>query len=685
MIEIKGLKKSFKGPSGPKMVLKGFDLYLPDKGLFAIMGASGSGKSTLLNLIAAFMRPDEGSIKIAGTLVHSLKWDRASLYRNQRIGFLFQRYNLIEGFDALYNVTVPALAGGMSNKEAEEKAKSLLRQVGLEGKANQEVSTLSGGEKQRVALARALINDPDLILADEPTGALDSASAESLMAMLKELSEKKLVVLVSHDESLSHKYAEKTFILEEGMIKDGGSGRDNRSAKLKPRRENKAFLKPIESRNRREDIKLHLLSFFVGFAGFSSLMVGLGLYQGALPSLERGRYAYMESPMASISEKQSQEIEGSPLVLTRSLRPKAKTMSRLLGNDRDISYENDYSYFFPPSAILYSGDTYTDPVALTPVYDLTLEEFGSSLLDSGVAPSSNNLEQCLVNEEFSKKWNLGIGDELSFAYSVEFQYEDDELKADFAFDMVISGIVSEFTYLSTPKVFYSYQALKAYFQSVHISDFGVLPARDKTLHQLVEEAAPGDDFSNYGYYVFCHDEDSLETFFELGRTVDKEAAFSWYSFPETSITSLVTLLEGILALMPSFLLIALFSIAFSFMALAYCRYMKREKECAILASLGVKGDSISSIYLKDSVMVGVLSSSLALLAVYFSCDMINGLLYSLTGLPSLVSIPLSSMFGIPYFLFFAMVLLSALLAYLGVSIGTRGIRGKNLMEALREE
>ena len=217
MIYIEGIKKSF----GTLEVLKGVDLHIGKGEVVSIVGPSGAGKTTLLQIIGSLERPDAGRVTIDGTEINSLKGNDISDFRNHKIGFVFQFHQLLPEFSALENVMIPALIAGKSKKEAKEKAMELLRFMSLEQRASHKPAEMSGGEKQRVAVARALVNDPAVILADEPSGSLDSKNKEELHKLFFDLRDKygQTFVIVTHDEHLAQ-LTDRTISMKDGMLGD---------------------------------------------------------------------------------------------------------------------------------------------------------------------------------------------------------------------------------------------------------------------------------------------------------------------------------------------------------------------------------------------------------------------------------------------------------------------------------
>ncbi len=215
MIKVSNIHKRF----GDLEVLKGVSLEVNDGEIVSIVGASGAGKTTLLQIIGTLLSADCGEVEIAGTNIFGLNEKRTAEFRNRHIGFVFQFHNLLPEFSALENVMMPALIGGASRKEAEQRARELFLAVGLSERIDHKPAQLSGGEQQRVAIARALINHPSVLLADEPTGNLDTHNRDEIQRLLFEVREKfgQTIVMVTHDERLAE-MADRKIVMSDGSI-----------------------------------------------------------------------------------------------------------------------------------------------------------------------------------------------------------------------------------------------------------------------------------------------------------------------------------------------------------------------------------------------------------------------------------------------------------------------------------
>ncbi|HAQ55090.1 MAG TPA: macrolide ABC transporter ATP-binding protein, partial [Anaerovibrio sp.] len=224
-ISLRGIKKLYKVGDQEVAALNGIDLDIKEGEFAALMGPSGSGKSTLMNILGCLDRPSVGSYKLDGQEVAHLSDDMLARTRNQKIGFVFQNFNLLSRISALENVALPLVYAGVDSDEREERAMYFLEQVGLADRADHQPNELSGGQRQRVAIARALVNDPQIIMADEPTGNLDTKSTKEIMEIFQSMHEKgRTIILVTHEPDIAV-CASRQLLVRDGVItRDEGKG-----------------------------------------------------------------------------------------------------------------------------------------------------------------------------------------------------------------------------------------------------------------------------------------------------------------------------------------------------------------------------------------------------------------------------------------------------------------------------
>jgi len=218
LIKIRGIKKIYKMGTQEVRALNGIDLEIRKNEYVAIMGPSGSGKSTLMNLLGCLDTPTEGTYILNGTDVSQMRDDQLAEVRNKEIGLVFQSFNLLPRYNALNNVALPLIYAGLPRQEREREAKKALVNVDLEDRMDHKPNELSGGQKQRVALARAMVNNPSIILADEPTGNLDTKTSLDIMALFEQVYAKgNTIIVVTHEEDIA-RYARRVVRLRDGLV-----------------------------------------------------------------------------------------------------------------------------------------------------------------------------------------------------------------------------------------------------------------------------------------------------------------------------------------------------------------------------------------------------------------------------------------------------------------------------------
>jgi putative ABC transport system ATP-binding protein len=223
-VEVRGVYRTFEQDAAPVRALRGTDLDVRHGEFVAVMGPSGCGKSTLLNVVAGLDVPDEGDVVVATERLTGMDENQLAIMRRRHIGIVFQFFNLLEGMTVLENVVMPAVIAGRKRKAAEARARDLLDLLGIGDKARQAPGVLSGGQRQRLAIARALANEPTVVLADEPTGALDSAGGEEVLELFRRLHEGgQTILLVTHDQPVADA-AQRIVRMKDGRVVDDGAG-----------------------------------------------------------------------------------------------------------------------------------------------------------------------------------------------------------------------------------------------------------------------------------------------------------------------------------------------------------------------------------------------------------------------------------------------------------------------------
>lgn len=319
MLQIKHIRKEYRTGKLVQKALDDVSLNLRDNEFVAILGPSGSGKTTLLNIVGGLDRYDSGDLIINGISTKKYKdrdWDS---YRNHTIGFVFQSYNLIPHQTILANVELALTISGVGKAERRERAQKALEEVGLGEQSHKKPNQLSGGQMQRVAIARALVNDPDILLADEPTGALDSATSVQVMDLLREVAKDRLVVMVTHNPELAEEYATRIVNLKDGRIRsDSNPYEVDETAMKQPEHQNmgKSSMSLLTAlslsfNNLRTKKARTLLTSFAGSIG----IIGIAL----ILALSTGVNQYIQSVEEDTLSEYPLEIQSTGIDMTAML------------------------------------------------------------------------------------------------------------------------------------------------------------------------------------------------------------------------------------------------------------------------------------------------------------------------------------------------------------------------------
>lgn len=339
MLQLKNITKKYLSGDNEVNALKGINLEFRESEFVSILGQSGSGKTTLLNIIGGLDRYTSGDLVINGKTTKEFKDKDWDTYRNHSVGFVFQSYNLIPHQTVLSNVELALTISGVSKEERKRRAKEALEKVGLGDQLNKKPNQMSGGQMQRVAIARALVNDPDILLADEPTGALDSQTSEQVMEILKEISKDRLIIMVTHNPNLAEKYSSRIIRLLDGNITDDtnpyhASEKDIEKAKNKKEKSGKASMKFGTA------VRLSLnnlmtkkgRTFLTAFAG-SIGIIGIAL----ILSLSHGMQSY-------IDRVEEDTLSSYPITIQESTIDMSSMMESMIGSDEEVEHEDGKIY-----------------------------------------------------------------------------------------------------------------------------------------------------------------------------------------------------------------------------------------------------------------------------------------------------------------------------------------------------
>ena len=659
---------------GDSYALKGVTFALPEKGMVALLGKSGSGKSTILNLIAGFLKPSKGSIRIDGISLGAMDDSQRADYRLSKIGFIYQHYNLLNGVSALENVMLPGLMKG-KEKKAKEKARALLNRFGLSAKQNTKIDVLSGGEKQRVAICRALMNDPSLLLCDEPTGALDEKNAKATMEILKEVAKERLVLMVSHNQALVDEYCDRQIHIQEGRVDETFKKKKN-VGYLKKSARSSRWSRRFTIRNLKKNYVLDGVGFLASSVGLLALLLGVGFSYGSSSALEERSLQALDVFSFTIREKTYIENENSPLKLVRSNRPTRETIVDLFG-DKGYSIENDYSYFVPSHHTFRLNEEEQDGVSFDSVYSFAL---GEAMPHEGKMREEDSL--LYANQAFMDAFpKARVGDEIRFEIPYLIHYKGATDQGLLPFSYTIAGVMDEFAFLNSPRLYYRYPGLAGTMATVKLPNISVLLGEEATIDSFIE-MLPGDNpATGYDYLLFP---DSLADAKRIqSKKLEERFAVENACFARREAFGNLT--QAFTMSLMAFLAIAAAGVAFIIGMSAFSVFMRQRKENATLLSLGARGGDIQLIYLRENLVISLIGAVFALVLSYPASQLVNQYLGKRFGLHGLISIPIVRFYGVPFLLPILVLAAAGLLSTLATFIPLHFMKNAPVAEVLRDE
>ena len=688
---ISNVSKSFKDTP----VIKHLNASFPDVGFVSILGKSGCGKSTLLHCLGTLEKIDEGEITLDYKAINLFKEKEKREYLNKTVSLVFQHYQLIENQSLIFNVSLPLLIAGERENYAFMKAKKLLKEVGFnEEKHEKCVVFCSGGEKQRVALCRAMINEPRIILADEPTGALDKKNSKIVMQILKAYSKNHLVIMVTHNEPLAKEYSDRIMLLKENkmVVETIHENKEKKpfEFKTKKRRIDNSWINRFITKNLKRRVKRNSISCISLALSLIFTFILFGFIDGSKKEIPKQSIRQFDCGVSTLSITNSSDIENSKLKLVQEQRPLQEDMENFVNENKSITYGLNYDYLVPNFPIINYKNKELNQLSYNPIYSFS-EPFVPNFLVEGKLPS-NTLDKVIINKKAEEYLTKILGKSpLNFTLSVKNQLEVTTYLSDpivpyvtdyFVFEknVEIVGVVDELSFLNTPKIYYSFLAMDRFMESYLLNNLSSKLGRDISYKEKVKNASSNEPLSSYSYRIFVKDVNKFEKFENL-------------DFGELNITNnSLTIREAINSFvtagtmgMELFLGIALLGSVFILGITSFSSYSQDSHQNAILLSLGAKQDDIFLIYVIESMVIGMISFFGSLIISVLFSPLINKILNSSFGFKDLVQIPIRKFLGKSFFLPILMFVITLLVCVLSSFIPMFCSKKVSLSQELKEE
>lgn len=681
-IELKNISKKYKTTNKKDfLAISSVSLSLNKTGFMAIIGKSGSGKTTLANIIAFYDFDFDGSIYVSGKKVSSLSKNEKHSFRDENIGMVFQNYHLILEEDVVYNIALPLLISGVKKSTAIEKSITILEKISFPKKLYYEkVKNLSGGEQQRVAILRALIKNPSIIIADEPTGALDKDNALIVMELLKTISKDKLVIVISHDQNLVKQYCNRLIKLKDGkVVKDELKSSSSTSLKFaNPSLKKKKselwtwhFSKTLFKTSKRQNIMFSII-FMICFT-LTNLLLALFGNSNVL-KIEESRKV-LDYSAFKISRKIDVPIEGANFSLMRTLRLEKEELKQYEDNNPKIVFKPSLDSLFLNDNFLYLNSEIIDiNASFAPIYsfkkeyinnDLFIykakEKFPSSLIINDILYKKllDSLGKNVLDAEFEVKFsrNIILTDTVApLEETVDFFVFSRKYK--------IFGVVEEFSFLSEPKIYYSYEKMEDELKDYPLVNISTKKDRAVNVLEYMEECSSSDELSGYAHYGFWQDllaiEEYEKSIYFLKADKNIEVDSLAFKRKEAFINILDTSLQAGVFLFAFIVIGSLVIIG----VITFSSYVLNQKTIAIFLSLGASKYHVFKIFNSINVLLMLVSYFGALVLNSPFLFLINSLIEKITGIKQLASKDISLFYhgkNYEFLLILAVAFLSLLL------------------------
>ena len=675
--------------------LKALNASFPNTGFVSILGKSGCGKSTLLHCLGLLEPIDSGSIMFNNADISKYKDNKRRKYLNKDISYVFQNYQLIEDKNLLINVALPLLIAGERKNYAIQKASELLEKMGFDKEFQKKlVNTCSGGEKQRVAIARAFISNPKVILADEPTGALDTKNSNIVSDLLKKYSIDHLVILVTHNIKLAEEYSDRIITLQDGKII---SDYEKNKIEAKPIYESNDKYKPDSkwtdifiNHNLKKRFKRNLLTGIALGISIVFTFLLIGFTNGASKEIEKESLKHFDIGAATVNKQESTSIEKSRLSLVKEIRPSSSEINEFITENDFLTYGLNYNAVVPEYCEIRYNEKKVEEISYSPVYSF-LGDYVPPLLIEGRLPKKDCLNEVVINKacfDLLKRKSIKIP--LNQTLNVQntrtiTTYFDDELNPYITDYFVyeqnceIVGVVDELNFLSTPKIYYSYVALDEFLDTTVMNNLSSYLNEEITYKTKIDQCSASDELGSYSFNVF------LKDYKDFDRLKNINSTLTLTSNAETVKIALSSFIEAATMGIELFLVITILASILILGITSFASYSQDQHQNAILMSLGANRDHIFLIYVMESLIIGIFSFLISIGISYGLSYLANMAIFNFTGFSNIIQIPFRRYLDKPFLLPIIAFAITGVTCILSTYIPMAFSKKNKLMEELKEE
>ena len=581
---------------------------------------------------------------------------------------------------------LPSLISGKSYQEAEKEAYKLLNSFSINKEIiNKKCKDLSGGERERIAILRSLINKPKVILADEPTGALDKSNAVLVMETLKKYSKNSLVIMVTHNQELATLYSDRIIYMQDGKaikderIKDNNNKIDKVNiTKQKP---NLNYLNKIISSNFVKRFKRNIFSISSLTIGLVSSLLIFCFNNGKDRSIEQSMKKQFDYGVTTINKENKITTNDSPITLIQTMRPNKEEIEELRYTCSDFHICYSYDALISSMPEIYFNDEQIEDISYLPIYSYIDESTNHNLLIKGEIPSFDTLNKAVINKKAYELLNKTFKyDSLNSYLRIKDNHQYSYMTSDtanpyitdyFVFDRLVQivGVVDEITFLNTPKIYYSYLAMDQYMDETLLNNLSTYQD-EISWKQRVIDAPDNDAITSYTCRMFLKDINDLSKI--------KTTKLDDYVINSSALTveeTLFSLLDAASMGMEVFLVIALVGVTMIVGIISFASYSEDIKESAILLCLGAKRDDVALIYVFESMLLGIIGVLLSFVIAILLTKPINLLIENFTSLVNIISVPFLVFHGhtllLPFLIIVVTMMVCFLATYIPIGLGRK--------------
>ena len=635
MLELKNVSKSFKINDKESLdVLDDVNFKIENNGLYFIVGKSGSGKSTLLNILQTILRPDSGEVLLNDLDIFSLREKEKIKLLKKDIGTIFQFYNLIDYLTVRENIN---LSKEIKEEDDEEYITSLINKYDLGDLLDQKVSLLSGGEKQRVAIIRSIISKPKILLCDEPTGALDHKNAIKTIEILKELSKKSVVIVVTHNEEYIEKYGDALFVLEnKKLIK-----KFDKTETKEPYKENKeskkkrkiyGFSRLLAIKHIKNDLKINLISSFSILLTLLVFFFSFAFYNGYSVAEVSILDSFVNKDVFLISRTYLQNSTNEYIQISKTERPENDDIEEYLYDIEKYEIYHNLDYFFKTPYQIYSRNIQLDNVRFLPYFVDN---------NSNIFYANNMFYDSYQND--TSEYDVTFYRQYDYLDTKNNQYIQDEFELNLT--ITISEITDEFTYLNQPTIYYSYFYFYNLISSVKATNINEELSANYSWMDILENASKDDEICSYNKIVHIEDEYDILTAREKIDNYDVSVdVLKITSDNYTIVSSFTTLSESLFLGIEFFLFVTILCSVFLIGFVSFSSFMKKRKEVAILKVLGSSSNQIFLMFIIEELILFCLSFLSSLLLYFVGTFFGNKYLYQIFAYSNILNINIFNIF-----------------------------------------